>query len=285
MSIITNMMFWLNSAMETIASAIGVAAIVFIISLIGIGYGIGRVWNSKWKISSIGILVSLPLSLIAAILTMVWVGMGFISETYSRLNVPKQTLGIIESITKPSLIKRAFEAGVKQISDKGVGVDPEKLIDPTTEALTIPSDTPEAAAENMKLFVSGAMNVLNKGVVPASKKAKKTELGLEDMPPFSYGFKTINQPNESIVANVSKEFAERGLEGMPLSLSEPSWFEAILKPVVDANMGDFNKKMCKNIDKGRTNVLILLIAILLIQTGLISWLAFIDIKPRKVDLG
>ncbi len=282
MSFITNMMFWLNSALETIVSAIGISIIVFVISLVGIGYGVGRAWNAKWKISSIGVLISLPLSLIAAIFSMVYVGMGFVSETYSRINIAKETQSIQDSMAKPSLIKKAFTAGLKQIRDKGNDVDPDELDKAEDTGLTIPGNTREAKEANTKLFVDGVMSVINNGVVPANKKGKKTEPGLMDVPPFSYGFSIINKPTESIIANITKEINECGLEGMPMTLDNTTWYECIMKPVVQANISEFEKKICKGIDGGRSSVLVMLIAILLIQTGLISWLAFIDIKPRKI---
>lgn len=279
MQFITNIVFWLQSALASAMAACSVAVILFCICLIGIGWGVGRVWNAKWHIGLPGALISVVIGLLVASLGAVYVAMGFVKDTMIAATAKVQMVdGLTKGISdNTKLLSYAFKSGLKNLVASGTGVD---SIDPeTTVEFTIPGETDAEVRSNQELFIAGVTKALAQG--DTSKNAKKTKItSLKDMPPFCYGTEAVSRDTDgSIYADFQANLS--GHEGQPLSLDDSWWFNSIGNSVINKSVKKFESGICKGLDSQQTNVLVLLILLMLVQAGLISWLALMDIRPHR----
>ncbi len=281
MQYITNITFWLTSAMESLVVAICVAVLILLVSLFGFGFGVGRIWNKKWSLNAPCLLVSLPIALLTATLGATYVGMNFIDKTILSKEANPRVLQEIETVLSgsTSLMQLAFHSGIKEMTSKNSSIN-SALYDESSTELNIPGDTPEERLGNEQAFLSGAINAIAKGK-KAGKSARTAVQGLADMPPFSYGYTPASRDdnNGSIQAAYTEAMSAAGQLGTPITLDNDLWFRNLVNPMVKNNMERFSKSVGKDLDGQRTSLIILMIALLIAQGALISWLAFIDIKP------
>lgn len=283
MSFITNIVFWLTSAMQSVVVAITVALILFIVSLLGFGFGVGRIWNTKWKLSAPCLLVSLPIALLTACLGAVHVGMGFIDKTVlSKESSSSLILSTTESLVQDtSLMELAFQSGLKKMLNANTDID---SIESDAISFEIPGNTPEERTNNEQAFIAGAMDAIVKGKKPSKGKGARSGVkGLESAAPFCYGYTPtgLDDNNGTVFGNyIASKSAADEME-LPISCEDgkAKWFEHLVGPVVDYNMNRFKNNVCKKLEDQQSSLIMLIVLLLLIQTGLISWLAFIDIKP------
>lgn len=279
MQFVSNIIFWLQAAFASALTACCVAIILFIICVVGIGWGVGRLWHAKWKIGVPGTIVSVVFGLLVAALGVVYVAMGFVKET--MIAAPAK-IQLIDGLTKgmsdnSKLLNYAFKSGLKSLVASGTGVE---AIDPeTTMEFTIPGETDAEIRNHQELFISGVVKAIALG--DTSKNAKKTKItALNDLPPFCYGTDPISRDTDgSIFADFQADLTAH--EGQPLSMDDPWWYTALCNSVINKSIKKFETGICKSLDSQRTNALLLIIIMIIIQAGLISWLALSDIRPRR----
>ncbi len=283
MQYITHIIFWLSSAMESMVMAIGVAVLIILISLFGFGYGIGRIWNTKWKLNTPCILVSLPIALITGTLGAMWVGMGFINNTVlSKEARPSLIENILSGLTDNNrLVEMAFKSGLKKMLNSNSEID-QDLINEDSVEFVIPGETTEERMANEQAFLEGAMDAMAKGKKAAKGKSTRDAIsGLSSMPPFSYGYAPISRDdaNSTIYGQYTEAMTNAGMNSAPISTENNVWFKNLAHAFLNHNMKRFDNNVCGKLSDQRSSIIGLIIALLLVQTGLISWLAFIDIKP------
>lgn len=283
MQYIPNIMFWLQAAMATVAIAVGVAAVIFLLSLFGVGLGVGRVWNAKWKMGLPGFIISLLIALLTSVLGAVYVGMGHIKDT---VLTPSGRTVVLEECTRSltdnsRLMEAAYKEGVKNMINAGVDAD---SLDADTTQFIIPGETEEARRTNKEQFIAGVVKVIAKGE-PVKKNAKvKTKTpSLLDSKPFCYGYEPISRDADGSLYSKLEESLQ-GREEQPISVEDPFWFNSLCGTVVEKSLKNLTNSVCKEIDSQRTSLLVVLITLLLLQIGIISWLALSDIRPRIIDI-
>lgn len=282
MQYIPNLMFWLQAAMATAAVAVGTAAVIFLLSLFGIGLGVGRIWNAKWKMGLPGFIISLLIALLTSVFGAVYVGMGFVKNT---VLAPSARTVLMEDCTKyltdnSRLMEAAYQEGLKNMVNSGVDAE---SIDADTTEFVIPGETEEARRTNKELFIAGVAKVIAKGE-PAKKGAKtKTKTpSLSDTKPFSYGFEPVSRDTDGSLYSKFEESLQ-GREQQPISVEDPFWYNGLCDSVVEKSLKNLSTTVCKDLDSQRTSLLVILITLLLLQIALISWLALSDIRPRIIE--
>ena len=280
MQFISNIIFWLQAALAASVTACFVAVILFIVCVAGIGWGIGRLWHAKWKIGFSGLIVSLVFGFLVSTLGIVYVAMGFIKDTMisasARVQLKNELTRVMNDNKKlPDL---AFTSGLKTLVASGIGAD---SIDPeSTTIFQFPGDPGTEMEANQGLFVSGAIKAIAQG--DTSKKGKKTRTtALKDLAPFCYGTKPVSSDTDGFIyAKFQDDLS--GHEGQGLSREEDTWwYTSLCKAVIEESLKKFENGICQDLDSQQTNVLLLIIMMILIQAGLISWLAIADIQPRR----
>lgn len=279
MQFISNIIFWLQAALAASVTAYCVAVILFIVCVAGIGWGIGRLWHAKWKIGFSGLIVSLVFGFLVSTLGIVYVAMGFIKDTMisasARVQLTNELTRVMNDNKK--LPPLAFTSGLKTLVASGTGAD---SIDPEiTTTFRIPGETEIEINTNQMLFVSGAIKAIAQG--DTSKKGKKTRTtALKDLAPFCYGTEPVsNDTDGSIYADFLADLS--GHEEQELSIEDTWWYTSLCKAVINKSLKKFESGICQNLDSQQTNVLLLIVMMILIQAGLISWLAIADIQPRR----
>ena len=141
MQYIQNIVFWLTAAMDAATTAITLGIIVFLICLFGIGLGVGRIWNAKWKLNASALGISCIMGLLAAILIMVHTAMGFVQETIvsPRVKETVKTSIVNDLANNNSLMKEAFKQALDTLKKTGENTD---SLDPkTTTEFSFTEDT------------------------------------------------------------------------------------------------------------------------------------------------
>lgn len=273
-------MFWLTAAMDVATTAITLGVIVFLVCLFGIGVGVGRLWNAKWKFNTAGFGISAVLGALAAILIMVHTAMGFINDTLMAPSVRKtMETNLVNDLTGNSrLVEDAFQNGLKNLLATGENVE---ALSETTQEFVVPGETDEAIKSNKEKFLTGVVKTIS-GANNQKDKKKKTQLSLKDMQPFCYGYAPISKDADgSLYSALEAELSN--YDGL-ISLATPFWFNVIAKGIVEQSVKGMEKTVCKQLPSQRSSVIVLMIVIMLIQAALISWLAYSDIRPRRINL-
>lgn len=283
MQYITNITFWLTSAMQSVVVAIGVGLFLLIISLFGFGFGIGRIWNTKWSLNAPCLLVSLPIALITATLGAMYVGMNFINKTVLAKDALPSVIQQIENSlsSSPKLMEQAFKAGIKKMVSSNAEID-QNVINEECVEFSIPGASDDERSANEQAFIAGAIDAIVKGKKTGKgSSARKSVEGLSDMAPFSYGYAPSPRDDDkgTIQAAYTEAMSTAGKLGEPISLQDSNWYANLVSPIVNHNLTRFSKTVGKDLDSQTSSLIGLIVALLLIQGGLISWLAFIDIKP------
>ena len=278
MQYIQNIVFWLTAAMDAATTAITLGIIVFLICLFGIGLGVGRIWNAKWKLNASALGISCIMGLLAAILIMVHTAMGFVQETIvsPRVKETVKTNIVNDLANNNSLMKEAFKQALDTLKKTGENTDTL-----TTEEKDF-SFTEDTNA-NKEKFLNSVIKTIS-GTAPQAQKdkAKKKLASLSDMAPFSYGYAPISRDADGDVAFAfNNQLADH--DGK-VGTENPYWFATIIKGMVDKSFEGLEKAVCQKIDSQRSSALILMIVLMLIQTALISWLAYTDIRPRRIQI-
>lgn len=263
--------------MASAVNAISVAVVVFLICFIGIGWGVGRLWNAKWKFGLSGVLVSVAIGLLCSVLGLVYVSMGFVKD--SMLAVSAKTV-LVENITKDitenaKLMEMAFKEGVKNMVAVGVGTD---TLDPEgTVEFTFPGETDTDIRTNQEAFIAGVTKALALG--DNSKKPSKSSRisALADIPPFSYGLAPISRDGDGEIYSSFQE-ALQGREGQPVSVEDGWWFNNIGGTVINKSVKLLDSGIAKGVDSQRTNALVLMIILMILEAAVISLLALSDIR-------
>ena len=282
MQYIQNIVFWLTAAMDAATTAITLGIIVFLICLFGIGLGVGRIWNAKWKLNASALGISCIMGLLAAILIMVHTAMGFVQETIvsPRVKITVKTNIVNDLANNNSLMKEAFKQALDTL--KKTGENTNSLDPKTATDFSFTEDTPENEA-NKEKFLNSVIKTIS-GTAPQAQKdkAKKKLASLSDMAPFSYGYAPISRDADGDVAKAfNKELSDQDYKVDP---KNPYWFVTIIKGMVEESFKGLEKTVCQKIDSQRSSALILMIVLMLIQTALISWLAYTDICPRRIQI-
>lgn len=280
MQYITNIVFWLQAAMGAAAGSVGVASILFIFCLFVVGIGVGRFWNAKWKMGIAGFSISLIIALMTSTLGAVYMGMGFIKDTVLAASAqPTLVENCCKNLEDNSrLMEAAFRAGLKNLIDSGVETE---SLDPEALEFVIPGQSDEAKEMNMEQFMNGASKVIAKGE-PAKKGGKVTVVGMDHQKPFSYGFEPVSRNNQDLLTDFKAYMSER--EGMPLSLEDTSWYNTLVRSMTDNSLKSLSKTICGDIDSQRSALIAQIAILIILQLGLISWLALTDIRPQTRSL-
>lgn len=280
MQYIPNIVFWLQNALESAVVTMSFAGVIFILCLLGIGIGIGRLWNKKWKGGIFGTCVSIIIGLLASVLSMVYMGMGHMKDTVLapsvRVAVQDELTNSLVNNTK--LLEAAFKAGLKNIISSGM--DSESLSEEATE-FVIPGQTEEAKRINKEQFIAGVTKVLAQGQ-PEKKVAKAKSVKVEslgDMPPFVHGYEPVNRDVDGALYSTFEENMQ-GRDGQPISIEDPFWYNCLAQAVVDKSLKGLNNSICKGIDSQRSSAITVMIILMFVQVGIISYLAYSDIRPR-----
>lgn len=278
MQYITNIGFWLQAAMGSVAGAVGVAAVLLILCLFVVGIGIGRIWNAKWKMGLAGFVISLLIALITATLGAVYMGMGFIKDTVLATGV-KTT--VVEDCCRslsdnPRLMKSAFQEGLKNMISSGVETE---SLDPEAEEFQLPAEmSDEAKRTNKEQFLKGVAKVIALGE-PAKKGSKTAAPGMNSIKPFAYGFEPVYRDKDGMLFAAFEESLQ-GRDDQAISVEDPFWYNGIVRFMSENSLKSLNNTVCKDLDSQRAGLLTLIIILILLQGGLISWLALTDIRPQ-----
>ena len=284
MQYIQNIVFWLTAAMDAATTAITLGIIVLLVCLFGIGLGVGRLWNAKWKLNASALGISAILGLLAAVLIMVHTAMGFVQDTIMAPRERKTMQANLcnDLANNKRLMDEAYKSGLKNLITTGENTD---TLTETTQEFTFPGENDHAIKANKEKFVAGVIKAISGTATPSQKdKAKKKVETLSDMPPFSYGFAPISKDADgTIVAALEEEL--NNFDGK-ISCAEPNpfWYSIIAKNMVEQSFKSLEKGVCQKIDSQRTSALILMMVLMLLQVGIISWLAYSDIRPRRIQL-
>lgn len=281
MQYIQNIVFWLTAAMDAATTAITLGIIVFLICLFGIGLGVGRIWNAKWKLNASALGISCIMGLLAAILIMVHTAMGFVQETIVSPRVKNTVMTNLcnDLANNNSLMEEAFKQALDTLIKTGENTD---TLSPNATEISFTEDTPENEA-NKEKFLNSVIKTISGTATQAQKdKAKKKLASLSDMAPFNYGYAPISRDADGVVASAFA--AELADQDGKVGTNNPYWFVTIIKGMVEESFKGLEKTVCQKIDSQRSSALILMIVLMLIQTALISWLAYTDIHPRRIQI-
>lgn len=284
MQYIQNIVFWLTAAMDAATTAIMLGIIVLLVCLFGIGLGVGRLWNAKWKLNASALGISAIIGLLAAVLIMVHTAMGFVQDTIMSPTARKTVqAGMCNDLASNArLISEAFKSGLNSLMTTGENTE---TLTETTQEFTFPGETDEAIKSNKEKFIAGVIKAISGTASPSPKdKGKKKIATLFDMPPFSYGFAPINRDADgSILAALNAELDN--FDGkISCNEANPFWYNIIAKSMVENSFKSLEKEVCQKIDSQRSSVLILMLVLMLLQIGIISWLAYSDIRPRRIQI-
>ena len=114
MQYIQNIVFWLTAAMDAATTAITLGIIALLVCLFGIGLGVGRLWNAKWKLNASALGISVIMGLLAAVLMMVYTAMGYVQETIMSPTARKVVKEHLKTdlINNENLMNEAFQTGL-----------------------------------------------------------------------------------------------------------------------------------------------------------------------------
>lgn len=283
MQYIQNIVFWLTAAMDAATTAITLGIIALLVCLFGIGLGVGRLWNAKWKLNASALGISVIMGLLAAVLMMVYTAMGYVQENIMSPTARKVVKEHLKTdlINNENLMNEAFQTGLTIL--KTTGEDTESIGENTVD-FTIPGKSEEAIEANTKKFIDGVIKAIS-GTSSSSQKnkGKKKIETLNDMPPFSYGFPPVNRDADGTIGSALNDaLDESNSNKISCEDPKPIWYITITKSVVDNSIQALEKNVCDKLDSQRTSVVVLMIVLMLLQTGIISWLAYSDIRPRRI---
>lgn len=279
MQYIQNIVFWLTAAMDAAAWSITLGIVVFLVCLFGIGLGVGRIWNAKWKLNASALGISAIVGLLAAILIMVHTAMGFVQEQIMSPRVKNTVItNLFNDLSANNRLREeAFNQARNVLVETG-----EKMesLSKDSRVISFIGDTPENQA-NKEKFLNSVIKTIS-GTAPQTQKdkAKKKLVTLSDMPPFSYGYAPVSRDTDGdILSTLEKALHENDYR---VEADDTYWFQTIIDGMLKKSFANLEKAVCHKIDSQRTSVLILMIVLMLIQTALISWLAYTDICPRRI---